>query len=450
MTHEEYWKQRQVEVAQRQYELSAEKMTKQLKAIYENMNEVMAREVDAIWFKLLEDDLKRTDIWTYKHYRDLSKRMAVMAAQVGVKEERIFNIELEHALKEIYKDTPTSGASFNLIDETLIKQIIATPWSEKHFNQAIWYNKTKMLEILKKGITKSIVLGESKDKTVVKLRDLILSTNKDKGFKGAFADADRLVRTELMHVINQGQKQRYKDNGYTRLEIVVAEDERTCERCSGLQGKIVSLEEDILPVHPRCRCTYIPVVEWRRENETQQDVGVSTSATEQSTATNKRGEEIKFDLGSMKESSQERVKEIISKLSYEYHTELRQVIKASGKAAGSVNVGFTMKLANIQPKTIYHEFAHSLTLTDADKLKLTDNSDFWKAIKKIRRAYTKDVFDNPKLSISAYSHANVDEFMAEAFTQAKLRGTDLLGEEYGKDYTYSTKVLEIIDKYFKK
>ena len=262
VTHEEYWKQRQAEVAQRQYELSAQEITEQIKKIYEDMSDVIAEEIERIWFKLLEDDIKRTDIWTYKHYRDLSKRMAILAAQVGAKEEKILNVQLEYALKEIYKDTPIPGTAFNLMNETLIKQIIATPWSEKHFSQAIWDNKAKLLEILKKGITKSIVLGESKDKTVVKLRDLILATNKEKGFKGAFAEADRLVRTELMHVINQGQKQRYKDNGYTRFEIVVAEDERTCERCSGLQGKIVSLEEDILPVHPRCRCTYIPVVEW--------------------------------------------------------------------------------------------------------------------------------------------------------------------------------------------
>lgn len=228
------------------------------------MQDCMTQQVETIWFKLLEDEITRTDIWTYKHYRDLSKRMAVMAAKVGAREERILNTQLEIALKEIYKGTPLPpGTTFSLINETVVKQLIATPWSEKHFSQAIWDNKAKMLQILKDGLTKSIVLGESKDKTVVKLRDLILKEKSDKTLHGAFADADRLVRTELQHTVIQGQIQRYKDNGYKELEIVTADDERTCEKCSALDGKIVPIDSDMVsPFHSRCRCDMIPVIDW--------------------------------------------------------------------------------------------------------------------------------------------------------------------------------------------
>lgn len=263
MKHKEYWTKRINDVAQKQFDMTNDEMQKELKAIYESMANNMAKEVDDIYFRLLEDEITRTDIWTYKHYRDLSKRMSILAAKVGAKEQEILNKQLEIALREVYKGTPLPGASFSLINETLIRQLIATPWSEKHFSQAIWDNKAKMLEILKSGLTESIVLGKSKDETVKKLRDLIISTNKDRGYKGAFADADRLVRTELMHMINEGQRQRYKENGYKQLEIYVMEDERLCEHCEPMNGKIVPIDSDeVPPFHSRCRCGTIPVVEW--------------------------------------------------------------------------------------------------------------------------------------------------------------------------------------------
>lgn len=276
MNHKEYWTKRINDVAQKQFDMTNDEMQKELKAIYESMANKMAKEVDDIYFRLLEDEITRTDIWTYKHYRDLSKRMSILAAKVGAREQEILNKQLEIALREVYKGTPLPGASFSLINETLIQQLIATPWSEKHFSQAVWDNKAKMLEILKRGLTESIVLGKSKDETVKKLRDLIISTNKNKGYKGAFADADRLVRSELMHIINEGQRQRYKDNGYTELEIYVIEDERLCEKCEPMNGKIVPIDSDeIPPIHSRCRCGTIPVVDWENTKNNVSNYGNS-------------------------------------------------------------------------------------------------------------------------------------------------------------------------------
>lgn len=254
LKHKEYWSKRITETAQKQFDMTNNEMQVVLRKIYEDMAERMAKEVDEIYFRLLEDEITRTDIWTYKHYRDLSKRMSVLAAKVGAKEQEILNKQLEIALREVYKGTPLPGASFSLINETLIQQLIATPWSEKHFSQAIWDNKAKMIERLKKGLTESIVLGKSKDKAVADIM---------KQCKVGFSDADRLVRTELMHTINQGQIQRYKDNGYKQLEIYVMEDERLCEHCEPMNGKIVPIDSDeVPPFHSRCRCGTIPVIDW--------------------------------------------------------------------------------------------------------------------------------------------------------------------------------------------
>ena len=167
---------------------------------------------------------------------------------------------------------------------------------------------------------------------------------------------------------------------------------------------------------------------------------------------NRDGKEIKFDLGNMKEEKQRKIKDIIARLSNEYNTRLIEVEKnkESSGTKGSVTLDFKMHLSNTQDSTVYHEFAHSLAISKADKLGLTNDKEFWKEIKKIRTQYTKAYQNDRLFKISQYSEESIDEFMAEAFAHAKLKETGMLGSEYGKDFTYSDKVLKIIDKYFKK
>ena len=98
-----------------------------------------------------------------------------------------------------------------------------------------------------------------------------------------------------------------------------------------------------------------------------------------------------------------------------------------------------LKLGENQPYgTTYHEFAHSLS----QSREKTD-IEFWKEMRKLKREYegmrgTSIWFD---MKISDYASKDVDEFLAEAFTQAKLSDNPSV---------YSLKVLEVVDKYFKK
>lgn len=86
----------------------------------------------------------------------------------------------------------------------------------------------------------------------------------------------------------------------------------------------------------------------------------------------------------------------------------------------------------------YHEFAHTLSQS-REKVDI----DFWKEIRKIKKEYESNRgksnwFD---VKISDYASKDVDEFLAESFTQAKLSDNPS---------QYSKRVLEVVDKYFKK
>lgn len=165
---------------------------------------------------------------------------------------------------------------------------------------------------------------------------------------------------------------------------------------------------------------------------------------------NKDGVEIKSELKS--ERYNESVK-VVKDLAMEYNTRLTTIKTGAEKAAGDVEImGQIMRLNSSKVPTAIHEFAHTLANTGADKFGLTSDQEFWKEVRKIRTQYRKAVRDNYFATISPYANGNdLDEFMAEAFAHAKCKELGIpLPDEYGNDLTYSSQVLAVIDKYFRK
>jgi len=85
--------------------------------------------------------------------------------------------------------------------------------------------------------------------------------------KGFFAEtykgrAQKIARTEVIAASNEGALRGYEDAGIEKAEFYAALDERMCPDCESLHGNIYPIEEahGIIPVHPSCRCTYIPIV----------------------------------------------------------------------------------------------------------------------------------------------------------------------------------------------
>jgi HK97 family phage portal protein len=97
--------------------------------------------------------------------------------------------------------------------------------------------------------------------------------------------AKRISRTETIWAFNHGAVEGYRQSRVVRAkEWLVAGDDRLCEWCSSMDGKIVEIEDDYFnkgdeltgsaggrlhfdyepighpPLHPNCRCTIIPVL----------------------------------------------------------------------------------------------------------------------------------------------------------------------------------------------
>ena len=151
----------------------------------------------------------------------------------------------------------------------------------------------------------------------------------------------------------------------------------------------------------------------------------------------------------------EDTRSLIESLSNEYNTRLKNVTVGAENAAGDVDmIGARMRINNQKPELVIHEFAHTLANSSADRYGLTHDNEFWKEIKQLRQEHRKAVHADSSKWISIYGDGDkkIDEWMADAFTQAKLRELELPIPEHlnSNDFTYSQRVLDTVNKYFGK
>ena len=71
--------------------------------------------------------------------------------------------------------------------------------------------------------------------------------------------AEMVSRTETIAASNEGALHRYEIEGVGKSEFYPSPD--ACDECLALAGEYPTKEmHGIIPVHPNCRCTFLPVV----------------------------------------------------------------------------------------------------------------------------------------------------------------------------------------------
>ena len=78
--------------------------------------------------------------------------------------------------------------------------------------------------------------------------------------------AETIARTEIINAHAEASLDAYEDFGVegvqAQVEFATAEDEKVCPQCQDLSGQIYALDvaRGMIPVHPNCRCAWIPVL----------------------------------------------------------------------------------------------------------------------------------------------------------------------------------------------
>jgi SPP1 gp7 family putative phage head morphogenesis protein len=112
---------------------------------------------------------------------------------------------------------------------------------------------------MSRELTDGLLAGENPRKVATRMNNRI--------DKVGLSRARLIARTETVRAHNAGALNRYQDvrgrldGVQVKAEHVTAGDDRVCPICQSLAGDKYTLEEarGQIPVHPACRCTFIPV-----------------------------------------------------------------------------------------------------------------------------------------------------------------------------------------------
>jgi SPP1 gp7 family putative phage head morphogenesis protein len=165
--------------------------------------------------------------------------------------------EFERLLNEVMKQAFGVGVSASaealgreplegLTDEAAIAwlDIQSKLITDNYMDRTITDMRTQLMEGLRSG------------ESVSKISDRMSTV-----FDGTRDDMDRIARTEIQRAANEGRLAAYDQMGVNKVEFLVTDDDRTCQQCLAFDGKEMTIPEaaNLIPLHPNCRCTYVPL-----------------------------------------------------------------------------------------------------------------------------------------------------------------------------------------------
>lgn len=146
------------------------------------------------------------------------------------------------------------GSSFNLLNPTVVNQLVTNPVNGQNFSTRVWNNRDALANQVNQILNDGIIRGLSNGQMTKEL-----SERMDSGRKVA----NRLIRTEVTNTYNQAARQGYEDSGIVKqYEYLATLDNRTSEICTELDGKVFNVKDAVTglnypPMHVNCRSTTV-------------------------------------------------------------------------------------------------------------------------------------------------------------------------------------------------
>ena len=248
-----YWKDRAVQM-EADKEAQAEKLSRRTQNAYIRSFKRLNSSIDALYAEIKDkgiDKVTRTDLYNLQKYVALRDKISEEIKGLAVED----NAELADLLEDIAVKTYKSNLEefeidFSIFSEQQAKAIASQDWSGVRFSDRIWGNANAFNARVMTDIEDMVINGKSPGELKRKLMA-------DYSIK--FHEADRLIRTEASHAYNTAALQSYMDAGCEQVDFLAEKD--CCELCEPYSGKrYPAAYAPTIPVHPNCRCTYLPVV----------------------------------------------------------------------------------------------------------------------------------------------------------------------------------------------
>lgn len=207
------------------------------------------------------------------YLRSRISRLQALQTQVELRMMELFGSQrdvLRDHLQERYIDTyyrtvyavsqqADVASTFARIDPQTVEKILAVPWVGSEFSSRIWADKDKLTRELMQTLSRGFVRGDSLDRMTKEFAQRMGVSE---------SRAATLIHTESAHIAAEAAEQGYRETGVKSYRFEAALDLKTCTVCSALDQREFPLAEretgiNYPPLHPRCRCTTVPVTEFR-------------------------------------------------------------------------------------------------------------------------------------------------------------------------------------------
>ena len=132
------------------------------------------------------------------------------------------------------------GVSFSYIDNDMIKEILAFPWSGRHYSSRLWSNRTKLKNAMVEELTQMLIQGKG-----VKEASRALSKRLDADLKNCI----RLIHTEHSYFMEISSQKAYVECDIDKYEILATLDKRTSKICQDLDGDVFNVKDAVVGVN---------------------------------------------------------------------------------------------------------------------------------------------------------------------------------------------------------
>lgn len=206
------------------------------------------------------------------YLRSRVSRLQALQTQIELRIQELFQSQeeqLRNRLSEVYTDTyyqtvyavsqqTAVHASFARINAEMLEHVLSQPWLGSDFSSRIWADQDKLLRELKQELSRAFVLGDPLKKTTKRVAERMGVSERR---------AATLVQTESAHMATQATAKGYEETGVKEYQFDASLDLKTCPTCGAMDGKTFRASEretgvNYPPLHPRCRCTTVPVTEF--------------------------------------------------------------------------------------------------------------------------------------------------------------------------------------------
>jgi len=260
-SNREYWLERLDKLTNKLMNKEEKDTFKFLKTYKSSLTEIQTY-INFLFSKYSTDGiLSLSEMYKFNRYQLMEKEITAIVKELDSSEVKYMTGALKETYIASFVETgalfvvvnPKIKIDFGIINKDAVAKALNYPWSGDMFSSRIHKNTSKLITNLRQTITQGFVQGKS-----------ISQMSKDLNYVMSVGanNSRRLIRTESMHVIAASHHDVYTKAKVDKVEFVTAKDDRVCNICKPLDGKIFSINEaPMIPLHANSRSILIPVFE---------------------------------------------------------------------------------------------------------------------------------------------------------------------------------------------